>query len=143
MSLIRWSPMWDPFDENNEAFNRLPAVNSAMKAFTPAVDIYETDKSVVVETPLAGFSPEDVKVSVEKGVLTLQGEHHKEHEIEEKNYHRKEVRSGSFFRQIALPTEVSEDKVEATFEDGILKIECPKLQLSETKKVEIKITKKK
>lgn len=143
MSLIRWSPMWDPFDQSDEAFNRLPAVNSSMKAFTPAVDIYETDKSVVVETPLAGFSPEDVKVSVENGVLTLQGENHKEHEIEEKNYYRKEVRSGSFFRQIALPTAVAEDNVEATFEDGILKITCPKVQLSEPKKVEIKITKKK
>ena len=142
MSLIRWSPMWDPFDQVDEASNRLPAVNSTMKAFTPAVDVYETDKAVVVETPLAGFNPEDVKVSVENGVLTLQGENHKEHEIEEKNYYRKEVRSGAFYRQIALPTAVLEDKVEANFEDGILKISCPKSSASEPKKVEIKITKK-
>jgi len=142
MSLIRWSPMWDPFMENDENFNRLPSLNSTMKAFTPAVDVYETDKSVVVETPLAGFNPEEVKVVVENGVLTLSGENKKEHEIEEKNYYRKEVRSGSFFRQIALPTTVSEDEVEAVFENGILKISCPKLKLEEPKKVEIKIKKK-
>lgn len=142
MSLIRWSPMWDPFAEADEAFNRLPATNSSLKAFTPAVDVYETDKSVVVETPLAGFSPEDVKVSVENGVLTLQGEHKKEHEIEEKNYYRKEVRSGAFYRQIALPTAVLEDKVEASFDEGVLKITCPKTVTAEPKKVEIKITKK-
>ncbi len=121
MSLIRWNPM---------------------KVFTPAVDVYETDKAVVVETPLAGFNPEDVKISVENGVLTLQGEHKKEHEIEEKNYYRKEVRSGAFYRQIALPTAVLEDKVEASFEEGVLKITCPKTKSAELKKVEIKITKK-
>ncbi|OGH88901.1 MAG: hypothetical protein A2537_01905 [Candidatus Magasanikbacteria bacterium RIFOXYD2_FULL_36_9] len=134
--------MWDPFAEMEDTFNRLPAVNSALKAFTPAVDVYETDKAVVVETPLAGFNPADVKVSVENGVLTLQGEHKKEHEIEEKNYYRKEVRSGAFYRQIALPTAVQEDQVEASFEDGILKISCPKTKPAEPKKVEIKITKK-
>ena len=142
MSLIRWRPMLDPFSEMDEAFTRLPAVNSSLKAFTPAVDVYETDKAVVVETPLAGFNPDDVKVSVEKGVLTLQGENKKEHEIEEKNYYRKEVRSGAFYRQIALPTAVVEDKVEASFEDGILKITCPKTKPAEAKKVEIKVTKK-
>jgi HSP20 family protein len=143
MSLIRWSPLWDPFEQMDEAFTRLPAVSSALKAFTPAVDIYETDKAVVVETPLAGVSPEDVKVSVEKGVLTLQGESKKEHEIEEKNYYRKEVRSGAFYRQVALPTAVAEDKVEASFEDGVLKITCPKTQPAHPKKIEIKVNKKK
>jgi len=134
--------MWDPFAEMDDTFNRLPAVNSTLKAFTPAVDVYETDKAVVVETPLAGFNPADVKVSVENGVLTLQGENRKEHEIEEKNYYRKEVRSGAFYRQIALPTAVEENKVEASFEDGVLKISCPKTKPAEPKKVEIKITKK-
>ena len=142
MSLIRWSPMLDPFAEVDETFNRLPAVSSSFKAFTPAVDVYETDKDVVVETPLAGFNPEDVKVSVVNGVLTLQGEHKKEHEIEEKNYYRKEVRSGAFYRQIVLPTAVIEEKVEASFDEGILKIICPKTMSAEPKKVEIKITKK-
>lgn len=141
MSLIRWSPMWDPFAELDETM-RLPAINPALKAFIPPVDIYENDKAVVVEAPLAGMRPEDVSVSVEKGVLTLKGETKKEHEVEEKNYYRKEVRSGSFYREIALPAPVLDDKTSAEFKDGILKITCPKTTVSKTKKIDVKITKK-
>jgi HSP20 family protein len=106
--------------------------------------MYETDKAVVVEAPLAGVRPEDVSVSVQNGMLMVKGESKKEHEIDEKNYYRKEVRSGSFFRQIPLPTGVLEDKVTAEFEDGVLKITCPKTG-SDTgaKKIDVKIKMKK
>jgi HSP20 family protein len=134
--------MWDPFTEMEEMMNRLPAVSPQSKAFVPAMDVYETDKAVVVETPLAGVNPEDVKVSVEKGVLTVQGESSKEHEVDEKNYYRKEVRSGAFYRQIALPAAVQEDKVEAAFEDGMLKVTCPKATPAVVKKIEVKVVKK-
>src|SRR3989339_565734 len=142
MSIIRYSPQWDPFAEMDDAFSRLPALNQSMRAFMPAMDVYETDSAVVAETSLAGVNPEDVKVSVEKGVLTIKGESKKEHEVDDKNYYRKEVRSGAFFRQVALPTAVKEDEVKAEFEDGILKITCPKLQKTASKKVEVKIVKK-
>lgn len=135
--------MWDPFAEMDEAINRLPSVsNQSLKAFVPAVDMYETDKAVIMETPLAGMRPEDVSVSVEKGVLTLKGESKKEHEVEEKNYYRKEVRSGSFYRQLALPAPVLEDKVTAEFKDGVLKITCPKAAPNHTKKIDVKVVKK-
>lgn len=143
MSIIRYNPMWDPFSEMEEMMNRLPSLQGQqMKAFVPAMDVYETDKAVVVEAPLAGVRPEDVKVTVEKGVLTISGESKKEHEIDDKNYYRKEVRSGSFFRQVALPAAVLEDKVEAEFEDGVLKITCPKSEPVKAKKVEVKVVKK-
>lgn len=143
MSIIRWAPQWDPFSEMEEMMNRLPSVGGqSMKAFVPAMDVYETDKSVVVETALPGINPDDVKVSVEKGLLTVTGESKKEHEVDDKNYYRKEVRSGSFFRQVALPAAVMEDKVSAEFEDGLLKITCPKSEPVKVKKVEVKIIKK-
>ncbi|MFA4830825.1 MAG: Hsp20/alpha crystallin family protein [Patescibacteria group bacterium] len=144
MSLIRWSP-WDPFEEMEEMMSRLPAMpNMAQmaKGFTPAMDVYETKDAVVVETPLAGVNPNDVEVSVEKGVLTVKGESKKEHEVDEKNYYRKEVRSGSFFRQVALPAAVKEDAVKAEFEDGILKITCPKATPTPVKKIAVKVVKK-
>jgi HSP20 family protein len=135
--------MWDPFAEMEEAFNRLPSTNNqSMKTFMPAMDVYETDKAVIVETPLAGVNPDDVKVSVEKGVLTVQGESKKEHEVEEKNYYRKEVRSGAFYRQVPLPAPVLEDKISAEFEDGMLKILCPKSVTAKAKPVSVKIVKK-
>ena len=145
MSLIRWSPMFDPFADMDEMSNRLPAMSSmgvGMKAFVPAINMYETDKGVVVETPLAGINPEDVKVSVQKGVLTLQGESKKEHEVEEKNYYRKEVRSGSFYREILLPSPVREDEVSAEFENGMLRVLLPKVASVAAKKVNVKVIKK-
>ncbi|HQF56945.1 MAG TPA: Hsp20/alpha crystallin family protein [Candidatus Magasanikbacteria bacterium] len=144
MPLIRWSPVWEPFEEIDEMFNHLPALSNAgqiQKAFAPAMDVYQTDKAVVVEAPLAGVRPENVSVSVEKGILTVQGRAQKEREVDEKNYYRKEVHSGSFFRQIVIPAPVLEDKVEAEFNDGILKITCPKAGKNEAKKVEIKVKK--
>lgn len=133
MSLIRWSPMWDPFEEMELMMG---------KAFVPAMDVYETKDAVIVETPLAGIDPNNVKVTVEKGVLTVSGESKKEHEVDEKNYYRKEVRSGSFYRQIFLPAPVKEDTVKAEFEDGVLKVTCPKTTPAAAKKIDVKIVKK-
>lgn len=140
MKLIPVNPMWDLFDEMNDMM-RMPSALSR-KNFMPALDMYETDKAVIVEAPLAGIRPEDVEVNVEKAVLTLKGNSQKEHEVDEKNYYRKEVRSGSFFRQVALPTAVAEDKIKAEFEDGVLKVTCPKSAPAKTKKVNIKVIKK-
>lgn len=139
--------MLNPFEGLEDAFPPFQGgtqggLPSLMRGFAPAMDMYETDKAVVVETPLAGINPEDVKVSVENGVLTVQGETQKEHEVDDKNYYRKEVRSGAFFRQVALPSAVLEDKVSAEFENGMLKIVCPKSEKSATKKIDVKIVKK-
>ena len=126
---------WDPFAEMEEMMNM-------HNRFVPAVDMYETKDAVMIEMPLAGIDTKDVEVSVENGVLTVQGKSKKEHEVEEKNYYRKEIRSGSFFRQVALPVAVKEDEVEAVFEDGLLKVTCPKTAPSQAKKVNIKVVKK-
>lgn len=143
MSIIRWSPMVDPFGEMDDMLSRMPSLmQNPMKAFVPALDVYETDKAVVVEAPLAGVRPEDVEVSVQKGVLTIKGSSNKEHEIEEKNYYRKEVRTGSFYREVPLPALVLEDKVAAEFEDGMLKITLPKAQPAQAKKIDVKVVKK-
>ncbi len=147
MSLIRWSPNWDPMREMEDMMNRLPALsgsNLPTKGFIPAMDVYETKDSVVVETTLAGVRPEDVEVSVESGLVTVQGQTNKEREVEEKNYYRKEVRSGSFFRQVPLPVAVLEEKVKAGFDGGVLKITCPKKgEKKEGKKIAIEVKKKK
>lgn len=145
MSIVRWSPSWDPFQEMEEVMNRFSSSlrpGGMQHGFVPAVDVYETDTTLMVETPLAGIDPKDVTVSVEKGVLTIQGQSKKEHEVEEKNYYRKEVRTGSFYRQVALPVAVKEDEVAAEFADGILRITCPKTAPSQAKKVEVKVAKK-
>lgn len=124
--------------------SRLPSLaNGQMpgmsRGFVPAMDVYETKDAVIVETPLAGVDVKDVEVSVEKGVLTIQGQSKKEHEVDEKNYYRKEIRSGSFFRQVALPAPVKENDVTAEFENGVLKIMCPKAAPTAAKKVSVTV----
>lgn len=144
MRLVPFRPGWGLLDDMvDDMMSGMPSLsNQSLKAFTPAMDLYETDKAVVVETPLAGVKPEDVEVSVEKGVLVVSGQSKKEHEVDDKNYYRKEIRSGSFFRQVALPTAVVEDGVKAEFEDGVLKITCPKAKSAKAKKISVKVVKK-
>jgi HSP20 family protein len=145
MSLIPWNNAFDPFVDSDALMPRqggLTPYRGMQNAFVPALDVYEDKENVIVETPLAGIDLNNVKVSVEKGMLTIAGSTQKEHEIEEKNYYRKEVRSGTFYRQVPLPVSVIEDKVAAEFENGILKITCPKAEQDVQKKIDVKIIKK-
>lgn len=140
--LTRWNPNWDSFEEMEEMMNRLPSAFSrgtGGRGFVPAMNVYEDDDAIVIEAPLAGISPKDVHVSVESGILTVQGETKKEHEVEDKNYYRKEIRSGTFFRQVALPSAVNEEGVTAEFENGMLKIRAPKIAQKAGRKIDVHI----
>jgi len=119
----------------------LPAVRGNQFGFTPAVDMYEDKDNIVVETQLGGIDPEKVDISIENNVLTIKGESEKKSEVEDKNYYRKEIRRGSFYRSIPLPTKVDGDAASAINEDGVLKITVPKA--SEIKPKTIKIQNKK
>lgn len=140
MSLIRFRPrLLDPFEEMERFFN--DGFGRKQQGFVPTVDVYQTEDSVVVETPLAGVNPDDVEVSIEDNILTIKGETKRKSEVDEENFYRKEVRHGSFHRQVALPTPVQEDKAEATSKDGMLKISIPKTQEAEVKSHKITINK--
>jgi len=119
----------------------LPAVRGNQFGYTPAVDMYEDKDNIIVETQLGGIDPEKVDISIENNVLTIKGESEKKSEVEDKNYYRKEIRRGSFYRSIPLPTKVDGEKAQAINEDGILKITVPKA--SEVKPKTIKIQTKK
>jgi len=142
MSLIKWTPFFPEFDDMDKNFESLlPAVRGNQFGFTPAVDIYEDKDNVVVETQLGGIDPAKVDISIENNVLTIKGESEKKSEVDEKNYYRKEIRRGAFYRAIPLPTKVDGDKAAAVSEGGILKITVPKA--SEAKPKTIKIQTKK
>ena len=138
-SLIRWTPNswvsddWDKFflDKFLEGFSH------QMAGFTPAVDMYETKDAVVVETPLPGIDPDGVELTVEKDVLTIQGKVERKSEVDEKDYYRKEVRSGAFYRSVSLPTHVTGEKTEASYSDGILRVIIPKSAAVRPKTIKI------
>ena len=143
MSLIKWTPFFaDNFDDMDKAFaDMLPAVTGTKICNTPADYVYEDKDNIIVETQLAGISPDDVSISIENNTLYIKGESEKKSEIDEKNYYRKEIRRGSFYRSIPLPTKVSGDDAKAIADDGVLKITIPKAP--EVKPKTIKIENKK
>ncbi|OQA35394.1 MAG: Spore protein SP21 [Parcubacteria group bacterium ADurb.Bin326] len=141
MALIKWTPfpLIDSFDEMEKAFENWPVVSNS---FTPALDVYEEKDNVVVEVPLAGIDPEKLDVSIENNVLTIKGENEKKSEVEDKNYYRKEVRWGSFYRSVALPTKVNGDGAEANYDQGVLTIRVPKAEEVKPKTIKIATSKK-
>jgi len=137
--LIPWKPLLDGFDD--EFFvqpfrSMLPSYDGGI---VPPVDVYEKDSSVVVETPLAGIDPKNVEITVEGNLLTIKGSSERKTEVDEKNYYRKEVRSGSVFRQIPLPVRVIGAKADASYEQGMLKIELPKADDEDAKSIKIHV----
>lgn len=140
MKLVKWNPWLEPFEDMDkflEEFN--PAMS---RGFAPAMDIYQTRDSVVVETPLAGIDPEKVNISIENDVLTVEGQQEKKTEVDEKDYYRKEVKSGSFHRAVSLPTTVEGDQAKAEYEDGIMKITIPKAERAKPKQIKVEVKKK-
>lgn len=142
MSIIKWRPLFaEEFSDFNKEFEDFGLTQT--KNFVPAIDVYQDKNNVIVETPLPGVDPEKVDISIENDVLVIKGESEEKKEIEEKNYYRKEVRSGSFYRTVALPTRVVGDKAEANYKKGMLKIVIPKAQETKPKTIKIKTTSKK
>lgn len=94
----------------------------------------------MVEAELPGLEEKDVSLTMQNGVLTIQGEKRLEHDEERENYHVMERRYGSFQRSLRIPDTVDEEKVEARFANGVLKITLPKRPetASEQRKIEIK-----
>ncbi|MDK2886126.1 MAG: hypothetical protein PWP54_684 [Thermosipho sp. (in: thermotogales)] len=107
--------------------------------FVPRVDAYETDKELVIEVELPGLKKEDVKITVEDGILTIKGERKFDREDKKKNYRLIERVEGRFERSFTLPEYVDLEKIKAKFEDGILKIEIPKKEEKARKVIDIKV----
>ncbi|PIR77398.1 MAG: hypothetical protein COU30_02685 [Candidatus Magasanikbacteria bacterium CG10_big_fil_rev_8_21_14_0_10_38_6] len=120
----------------------LPTVRGKQFGFTPAIDMYEDKDNIIVETQLGGINPENVDISIENNVLCLKGESEKKSEVDDKNYYRKEIRRGSFYRSISLPTKVDGESAKAINEDGILRITIPKAPEVKPKTIKIETNKK-
>jgi HSP20 family protein len=107
--------------------------------WVPSVDVSETDGEYQIKAEIPDVKKEDVKVTVEDGVLTIQGERKQEKEEKGKKYHRVECSYGSFVRSFTLPDLVDEGKVKAEFKDGVLNLKLPKSEKAKPKSIEVKI----
>jgi HSP20 family protein len=143
---------WDPFREAvslreamdrlfNESFLRPWGDSWSLlpgEARGVPLDMYETDKDVVVKASVPGMKPEDIQVTVTDDVLTIKGELKAEQEIKRENYHMQEHRYGSFQRSVRLPAPVKSDKAEAVFENGVLTLTLPKTEEVQPRLIKVK-----
>jgi HSP20 family protein len=102
-----------------------------------AVDMYQTDEELVIQSPIAGIKSEDLNLYLEGDVLFIEGERKKPTE-EKGDYFLQECYWGKFSRKIVLPVEINPDKISATFKDGILTIRIQKVSKERRKKILIK-----
>jgi len=148
-TLIRWDPFKD-MDELQSRLTKLFGLTPArtgndgqelmtVTQWTPSVDIIEDEKEWLVKTELPEVKKEDVKVTVEDGVLTITGERKLEKEEKDKKYHRIERSHGNFLRSFTLPDSADGAKVNAEFKDAVLKVHLPKSEKAKPKAVEVKL----
>jgi len=102
--------------------------DSAIMAWTPAVDIAEHDDEYLVKVELPGVNKEDVKITIESNVLTIREKRNRKRETKKENYHRVERNYGSFQRSFTLPSTVKSEKIDASYKDGILSVSLPKAE---------------
>ncbi len=105
-----------------------------------AMDMYETDDSVVVKLAVSGVKPEDIQITVVGDQLTIKGKIEAEKETQERNYHLRERHYGSFVRTVTLPVPVDVDAATAEFENGILTLTAPKREEIKPKPIQVKPT---
>lgn len=145
MSLIQYvnkpvDPLREVFNEEffNSFFPRLEQARGSSQWFA-ALDVAEEKDAYLIKVDLPGVKKEDVHLSFENGILTIEGERRSEAEHKEKNYHRLERAYGRFVRSLNLGTGVDANKIEANYKDGVLEIHVAKSERAKPKAIDIKV----
>ena len=160
MTMERWRPGWGitpwrPLNELEALERRLddifgrPLVPSVWRripteerGWTPAIEVFDKEDKFVVKVEVPGIKAEDVDISVVGDTLTIKGEKKAETEVKEDDYYCCERSYGSFYRSIALPSNIDASKIEANYEDGVLEVSLPKAPEIKPKKVAVSAKKK-
>jgi HSP20 family protein len=111
--------------------------SASTRAWAPALDISEGKDAYLVTVELPGVKLDDLEITLEDGLLTILGERHFVSDSSEEQYHRVERSSGAFRRAITLPAHVMADEVEASMEDGVLRILVPKAEEAKPKRIQV------
>jgi len=132
MTLIKFEPLKEFESFQNQIkkyFDDFPSFGVNFEnSFAPRIDISEKNDKILVEAEIPGVKKEDLKITLQDNILTIKGEKKKEEESKDNNYYRCERSYGSFSRSFTLPVEVNTEKVDAKFNDGMLKIELKKVE---------------
>jgi HSP20 family protein len=145
--LTRWEPFRE-FSTLQDRMNRLfrdsytgegRDESLTTSSFAPAVDVYEDEHKVTLKIEVPGIDEKEIDVRVENNTLTVHGERKIEKEEKEENYRRVERQYGSFTRTFTLPTTVDSEKVSATYDKGVLKVNLPKRAEAKPKQIKVNV----
>ena len=156
MNTLNKVTTWNPLREMDEAQNRFnpfflagfpnrmgsgPEIHSlAVADWSPEVDISEDDQGYLLKADLPEMKKDDVRVTVEDGILCVSGERKTEKEDQKKKFHRIERSFGTFRRSFTLPEDADSTKVTAKFRDGVLKVHLPTTPVAKSKATQVKVT---
>ncbi len=129
-----WREMHRIQREMNRLFNTAPYPDAQVY---PALNMFTNADNIIVTAELPGYNPDDINISVVHDQLTIKGSRPQEKLKDEEQYHRQERRFGSFERIIGLPYKVNENKVNAEYKSGLLKITMPRTEADKPKKIAI------
>jgi len=151
-TMMRWDPFQDLRSAQDEMAQMSPMLAHALglpaqqqgsaratiTAWAPALDISERKDAYLVNVELPGLKPEDLDITMEDGLLTIQGERQFTSESSEQQFHRVERRYGAFRRSITLPAHVMAEGIQASFEGGVLQILVPKAEEAKPKRIQVR-----
>jgi HSP20 family protein len=145
VSLIRWNPYGEMLSLRQamdrlleESFVQPRGMSGEMEHAGMDVDVMERNDAYVIRASMPGVKPEDINVTIERGVLTIRGELRHEEEKEGGRYYRRERRYGAYARSISLPAEVNADACDANYEHGVLTITMPKAEQARARQIPLR-----
>lgn len=142
-NVTRWNPTTayltnrDPFFRLVDSFFNGEAQGEETRSWVPPVDIQETADAYVFHAELPGLTKENISITLENNILRISGERKLEKDVKKENFHRIERTYGTFARTFTLPTQVDNERVQAAFENGILRVNVPKAEQAKPRKIEI------
>ena len=140
MSSMQHEPV-NFFDQFNNEINRYLAhthpASNRQRDWVPAVDIHEEENRFILTADIPGVRRENIDITLEDGVLTVQGDRQDKRKSSNEGYRRRERRHGTFLRQFTLPDTVDAEHINATVNDGVLAIEIPKQEKLQPKKITV------
>ena len=150
-TMTRWDPFQDLLSAQEEMAQMSPMLAQALglhaqqgsgradtAAWAPALDISERKDAYLVTVELPGVEADDLEVTLEDGLLTIQGERYFAHDSSEQHFHRVERRYGAFRRAITLPAHVMAEGIEASVDNGVLEILVPKMEEAKPKRIQVR-----
>ena len=138
---------WEPFKELvnlQERLNKLfreafPRTQEATSVWTPPVDVFEKEDEIVLKVEVPEVDQNEIELKVEDNTLTIQGERKLEEGTTKEDYYRMERYYGKFSRSFSLPNTVDQNKIKATYKDGVLRIVLPKREETRPKQIKIEV----